>query len=128
MELSCKSCLAKLFLKLLHRAVLQKLPYKAISQAFVWNCDAEVEVAFAKLFLKLLCESVVQELLLELVLKLLYGTVMQKLPCVKTCSVFPGSCDVLLNNGRGLVRRLSYVGRNQIRLFMVHDTAWNCRA
>ena len=31
----------------------------------------------------------------------------------------PGFCDVLLSNGRGLGRSLSYVGRSQISLFMI---------
>ena len=117
MEVSCKSCLAKLFLKLLHGAVLQKLPYKAISQAFAWNCHAEV--AFAKLFLKLLCESVVQKLPFETI----------SLAFVWNCRAKVALCEILfsisrlLNKRRSLGRRLSYLGRNQIRLFMVHDTA-----
>ena len=36
-ELSCKSCVAKLFLNLLHGAVLRKLPFETISQAFPWH-------------------------------------------------------------------------------------------
>ena len=52
-------------MKLLRGAVLQKLPYKAVSSALAWNCHAEV--VFAKLFLKLLCESVVQKLSFEVI-------------------------------------------------------------
>ena len=41
---------------------------------------------------------------------------------VKCRSVFPECCAVLLSNGRGLGRSLSYVGRNQISLFaMLHE-------
>ena len=117
MELSCKSYLAGLFLKLLHGAVLQKLPCKAISQAFAWSCHAEVAFqSYSSSFcMKVSCKSC----LVELFLQLLYGTVVQKLPCVKYCSVSPGSWDVLLSNGKSLGRRLSYVGRNQISLPMM---------
>ena len=31
----------------------------------------------------------------------------------------PGFCNVLLSNGRGLGRSLSYVGQSQISLFMI---------
>ena len=41
-ELSCKSCVAELFLNLLHGAVLQKLPLETISQAFAWHHRARV--------------------------------------------------------------------------------------
>ena len=118
--------LCKIIVKLLHGAFLQKLPYKAISQAFAWNCHAEVAFqSYSSSFcMKVSCKSC----LLKLFLQLLYRTVVQKLPCVKYCSVSPGSWDVRLSNGESLGRRLSYVGRNQIRLFLVHDTAWNCRA
>ena len=42
MELSCRGCLSKLFLKLLYEGVVQKLPFETISSAFVWNCRAKV--------------------------------------------------------------------------------------
>ena len=42
MELSCRSCLSKLFLKLLFESVVQKLSFETISQAFGWNCLAKV--------------------------------------------------------------------------------------
>ena len=92
MELSCKSCPAKLFLKLLHGAVLQKLPYSAISQAFAWNCHAEV--ACAKLFLKLLYESVVQKLTFESI----------SLACVWNCCAKVALCEILFSISR-LLRR-----------------------
>ena len=73
MELSCKSYLAGLFLKLLHGAVLQKLSYKGMSQTFAWNCHAEVAFrSFASSFcVNVSCESCLSKLFL----KLLYGTV-----------------------------------------------------
>ena len=82
MELSSKSCLAKLLLKLLRGAVVQTLPFDAISYAFIWNCRAKVaflsylscfcmelsyKSCFAKLFLKFLHETVVQKLSYEVV-------------------------------------------------------------
>ena len=42
MELSCRSCLLKPFLKLLCESVVQKLPFETISLAVVWNCRAKV--------------------------------------------------------------------------------------
>ena len=91
MELSCRGCFSKLFLKLLYEGVVQKLPFETISLAFVWNCRAKVA----------LC-------------KILFSI-----------SRF---LRRFLSNGESLGRRLSHVGRNRIRLFMAHDTAWNCRA
>ena len=88
MQLGCTSCLAKLFLKLLHGTVVQKLP--------------------SKLFLKRL-----------------FGTVAQTLSCDEAVSQgrmsisIPGRCSVFLSNGRGLGRSLSYVGRSQISLSMM---------
>ena len=41
-ELSCKSCVAELFLNLLHGAVLQKLPFETIAQGFAWHHRARV--------------------------------------------------------------------------------------
>ena len=59
-ELSRKSCLVKVSLKLLHGTVMQTLPYEV--------------------FLESLHAAVVQKLPLSLFLKLLHGTVAQKLP------------------------------------------------
>ena len=59
-EMSRKSCLVELFLKLLHGTVMQTWPYE--------------------LFLEPLHATVVQSLPLNLFLKLLHGTVAQKLP------------------------------------------------
>ena len=66
--------------------------------------------------------------LLKLFLQLLFGTVVQKLPCGAISrggmSIgIPCFCDVLLSNGRGLGRSLSYVGRNQISLFVMLHAA-----
>ena len=49
---------------------------------------------------------------------------MQKLPCEASLKlryqlVFPSCSDVLLNDSRGLGRRLSCVGRSRISLFMM---------
>ena len=75
MELSCKSCLTKLFL-----------------EAFAWNCHAEA--AFAKLFLKLLCESVVQKLPFETI----------SLAVVWNCRAKVALCEILFSISR-LLRR-----------------------
>ena len=77
MQLGCTSCLAKLFLKLLHGTVVQKLRS-------------------------------------ELFLKRLFGTVAQTLSCEaisqgRMSISIPGRCSVFLSNGRGLGRSLSYV-------------------
>ena len=89
-----------------------------------------------------------QKLPSKLFLKLLFGTVVQKLCCEaiaqgKMSISIPGRCNVLLSNGKGLGRSLSYVGRNQISLVamlrgsVVHKLpfaaaseafAWNHRA
>ena len=87
MQLGCTSCLAKLFLKLLHGTVVQKLRS-------------------------------------ELFLKRLFGTVAQTLSCEaisqgRMSISIPGRCSVFLSNGRGLGRSLSYVGRSQISLSMM---------
>ena len=57
----------------------------------------------------------------KLFLKILFGTVVQKLPREamsqgKMSISIPGFCNVLLSNGRGLGRSLSYVGHSQISL------------
>ena len=62
--------------------------------------------------------------LLKLFLQLLFGTVVQKLPCGAISrggmSIgIPGFCDVLLSNGRGLGRSLSCVGRSRISLLVM---------
>ena len=84
----------------------------------------------------------------NLFLKLLFGTVAQKLSCEatpqgKTPNGIPGRCNVLLSHGGGLGRSLSYVGRSQISVpMMLHRSvmhkwpfpaaseafAWNRRA
>ena len=170
--MSCKGCLAKLCLSLLHGALGQKLPCewilwafvsnclanmrfsqsfcmelsciklpcKAICWAFAWNCRAKVaswtyfvafawnyaktsfQSCFSSFYVELLCNSCLSKLLF----KLLFGTGnnsgLAKLPLrAKGRSVFPECCAVLLSNGRGLGRSLSYVGRNQIRpIAMLH--------
>ena len=40
MELSCQSCLAKLFHELLHGAVVQNMPFEASFQAPAWHYRA----------------------------------------------------------------------------------------
>ena len=59
MKLSCKSCLTKLFLKLLHGTVMQRLPFKAIPQAFVWRCRAKAAFwnYFFSFCMELSCKS-----------------------------------------------------------------------
>ena len=52
---------------------------------------------------------------------------MQKLSCEaisqgKMSISIPGFCNVLLSNGRGLGRSLSYVGRSQVSLFMLYGS------
>ena len=58
----------------------------------------------------------------------LFGTVVQKLAFEvisqgRMSMGIPGFCDVLLSNGRGLGRSLSYVGRSQISLFVMLHAA-----
>ena len=105
------NCVQKLAHKatslILHGAVVQKLPCRTFSEAVAWGCPATVALqsyflsfcmelscrgCLSKLFLKLFCMKVsCKSCLLKLFLQLLYGTVVQKLPCVKYCSVSPGS-------------------------------------
>ena len=54
MELSRKSCLTKVCLKLLHGTVMQKLPFEVFPQAFVWACRANA--AFRNYFLSFCTE------------------------------------------------------------------------
>ena len=63
MELSCKTCLSKLFFRLLRGTIVQELPFEAIACVFVWGCRAKV--TFLRLLLKLLHGTVVQELPFE---------------------------------------------------------------
>ena len=79
MELLCKSCLAKLFIELLHGTVVQKLPHEAIFLAFVWNCHAKASFQnyFSSFYVKLSCKSCLSKLFCELS----FGTVEQKLTC-----------------------------------------------
>ena len=120
MKLSCRSCLTKLLLKLLHDTVTQKLPCELLhasvaqklplgppSKAFAWNCYANVAFRSYPLSLStsmaLSCKKCFAKLSLE----------------IKHRSVFPSCSDVLLNNGRGLGRSLSCVGRSQISLSLM---------
>ena len=94
MELSCQSCLAKLFLKLLrgpvvqnllckaifellHGTVMQKLPCEGIAQAFAWNCRAKAALrnCFWSFGMELSCKSC----LAKLFHKLLHGAVKQNM-------------------------------------------------
>ena len=124
MRLSCRSCLTKSFLKLLHDTVTQKLPCELLhasvgqklplgapSKAFAWNCYANVAFRSCPLSLstsmELSCKTCLAKLSLE----------------IGFWSVFPSCSIVLLNNGRGLGRSLSCVGRSRISLFMIlHGT------
>ena len=145
MELSHKSRLVKLFLKLLRGTVMQKLPYELFPEPLHATVLQKLPL---NLFLKLLRGTVVQKLPSKLFLKLLFGTVAQKLSCEaspqgKTPNGIPGRCNVLLSHGGGLGRSLSYVGRSQISVpMMLHRSvmhkwpfpaaseafAWNRRA
>ena len=75
MELSCKSCLAKLFLKLWHGTVVQRLPCKALSQSFAWHSRAKAGLRsnFVSIRIELSCKN-------KLFPKLLHGSLVQKLP------------------------------------------------
>ena len=107
MKLSCRSCLAKLFLKLSDATVVQKLSLGHISEAFAWNWCANVAFRSYPSSLSASMELSCKDCLAELSLKARYWL------------AFPSYCDVLLNNGRGLGRSLSYVGRNRISLFLI---------
>ena len=113
-----KSCLAKLFLKLLHGTVAQKLPHEAVFSFCMELCKS----LLPKLFLKLLRGTVVQmypfeAILLSSCLELSSKHWLAKLSLKVRCgSVCPACCAVLLSEGRGLGRSLSYVGRSQISL------------
>ena len=50
MELSCKTCLSKLFFRLPRGPIVHELPSEAIAQVFVWKCRAQL--TFSKLFVK----------------------------------------------------------------------------
>ena len=78
MALSRKRSFAKLFLKLLHETIVQKLSYEVISSTFAWHCHAKAALRSSSLSfcLQLSCKSC----LWELFLKLLHGTVVQTLP------------------------------------------------
>ena len=148
MELLFKACSVKLLFELLHGSIVQKLPFEPVSKAFVWNCRAKLDlqsylsswdidlyfhnaavcswvmagVLGAVLAMLGVGKSVypcccVQlswtSCLAKLFLKLLHGTVVRK--------CFTSFCMQL--SGKGLGRRLSYVGHNQISLFMVLHAA-----
>ena len=123
MELSHKSRLVKLVLKLLRGTVMQKLPYELFPQPLHATVLQKLPL---NLFLKLLRGTVVQKLPSKLFLKLLFGTVAQKLsgeasPQGKTPNGIPGRCNVLLSHGGGLGRSLGYVGHSRISLpVMLH--------
>ena len=104
MELSCKHCLTNYFLSL----------------CIHLSCKRQLWTYFSSFCMDLSRKS----RLSKLFLKLLFGTVAQKLSCQATSrgkvSIgIRGKCNVLLSNGRGLGRSLSYVGRSGIRLFMM---------
>ena len=75
-ELSCRRCVAKLFLNLVHGAVLQNLPFKTIAQVFEWHHRARA--VFRSYFLSFFMELSCERYLAKLFLKILYGTVAQK--------------------------------------------------
>ena len=118
MEVSCTSCLSQLLPFAWDRRT--KVTIQSYLPVLAWNCNTKA--ALWSYFLSFH---------MELSFK------------VKCRSVFPECCAVLLSNGRGLGRSLSYVGRSQISLFvmlhaaLVHKLpceafsqalAWNCRA
>ena len=77
-ELSRKSCLVKVFFKLLHGTVMQTLPYEVFLESLHATVVQKLPL---NLFLKLSHGTVMQELPSKLFLTLLFGTVAQKLPC-----------------------------------------------
>ena len=102
---------------------MQQLPYTLLPEALH---STVVQKFPSNIFLKLLHETVVQKLPSKLFLKHLFGTVLQKLSCEaiprgKMSTGLPGFCNALLSDGRGLGRSLSYVGRSEIRLFVMLD-------
>ena len=107
MELSCQSCFAELFLKLLHGTVVQNLLCEAIFWAPAWKrcAKAAFRIHFSSFCLELSSKSWLAKLSLK----------------VRCGSVCP--CAVLLSGGRGLGRSLSYVGRSQISLFVMLHAA-----
>ena len=90
---------------------MQKMSLGHISEAFAWNRCANVAFRSYPSSLSASMEPSCKDCLAELSLKAKYWL------------VFPSYCDVLLNNGRGLGRSLSCVGRSRISLFMIlHGT------
>ena len=83
MQLSRTSCLAALFLALLHGAVMPKLPCRTIPEAVAWSCCSKL--ALQSYFLTSGMERSCKSCLAKLLLKLLRATVAQRLPC-KTLS------------------------------------------
>ena len=79
MELSCQSCLAELFLKPSQGTAVQKLPREAISQVLAWNRRAKA--ALRSYCLSFCVELSRKNRLAKLLLKLLHGTVIPRLPC-----------------------------------------------
>ena len=106
-ELSCKSCLTFFFLSLCMQL----------------SCKSYLRTYFLSFCIELSCKSC----LLKLFCKLLFGTVVKKLPCEsisqgKMSISISGFCNELLSNGRGLGRSVSYVGRSQVSLFMLYGS------
>ena len=103
--MSCQSCLAEVFLKLLHGTFGSKLALRSYFWALAWKRRAKA--AFRGYFLSFCLE--------------LSGKSWLEKPFVKVeCrSGFQECCAVLSSNGRGLGRSLSYVGRSQISLSMM---------
>ena len=127
MELSHKSCLAKLSLKLLHGTVVQKLSYKAISLTFACNCRPEA--ALQNYVLSFCMELSCKSCLAKQFLKLLYGAVVQKMPFE---TIFAGSCAALSCKSclLKLLRKLfvwSCHAKVALRGYS-SALAWNCRA
>ena len=96
-ELSCKSCVAELFLNLLHGAVLQKLPFETIAQGFAWHHRARV---------------VSRSYFLSFFMELSRGRGRAKLFLI----FLIGGCRAKELSGRCLGRSLSHVGRSRITL------------
>ena len=93
MASSCRGRVPKLFLELFHGTVVQKVPRKAISQNFIWNCRKKAlsgrglgrSLCYVGRSQISLSAPLCTRCLVKLFLKLLHGTVVPKLPC-KTIS------------------------------------------
>ena len=91
---ACECCLINLFLAFLHGAVVQKLPCKVISEAFVWSLPAKVALQsyFASFCMELSCRGCLSKLFLQLS----YEGVVQKLPFETISSAFVWNCRAKL--------------------------------